>query len=39
MQALAGPGRCEKWKKRISYEVIFGEIIILDQNAINKNCL
>ena len=36
---MAGPGRCEKCKKPISYEVSFGEIIILDQNAINKNCL
>ena len=36
---MAGPGRCEKCKKSTPYEVIFGEIIILEQNAINKNCL
>ena len=36
---MARPGRCEKCKKPVFYEVIFGEIIILEQNAINKNCL
>ena len=36
---MAEPGRSEKCKKPLPYVVLFGEITILQRNAINKKCL